>query len=136
MENKTLEQRVVSRIRRKKVNVFLRGDFDDLGGYDQIGRVLKLLVRKGELLKFGQGLYTRSQISPFNGKPAPTIGVKRLAEEAMIRLKIPVGTPRRESEYNAGLTTQVPTGRVIGVKKRVRRRLGYGDVQIKLERIS
>jgi len=135
MEKKTLEQLVVNRIRRKKANVFLRDDFGDLGGYDQVGRVLKVLVSKGALLKFGQGLYTRSQISPFNGKPAPIIGIKRLAEEALTRLKIPIATPRWEREYNAGSTTQVPTGRVVGVRKRVRRRLGYGHVQINFERV-
>jgi hypothetical protein len=135
MERKTLEQLVLDRIRRMKANVFLREDFADLGGYDQIGRVLKGLVSKGALLRFGCGLYTRSQISPFGGKPAPTIGIKRLAEEAMRRLKIPVGPSRWERKYNDGLTTQVPTGRVVGVRKRVRRRLGYGDVQIHFERV-
>lgn len=58
-----------------------------------------------------------------------------LAEEALACLKIPVATPRREREYNGGSTTQVPTGRVVGVRKRVRRRLGYGDLQINLERV-
>jgi hypothetical protein len=135
MGKKTLEQLVVSRIKRVKANVFLRNDFADLGGYDQIGRVLKGLVSGGTLLKFGRGLYARSQTSPFTGKPAPTIGIKRLAEEAMQRLKIPVGTPQWEQRYNAGLTTQIPTGRVVGVRKRVRRRLGYGDVRITFERV-
>jgi hypothetical protein len=135
MEKKTLEQLVVDRIRRLETNVFLREDFSDLGGYDQVGRVLKGLVRKGALLRFGRGLYARSQISPFDGKPAPTIGITRLVQEAMERLKIPVGTPLWEQKYNAGLTTQVPTGRVVGVRKRVRRRLGYGNVQIVLERV-
>ena len=124
------------RIARKKANVFLRDDFRDLGGYDQVGRVLKGLVKKGTLLKFGQGLYAKAQVSPFNGGLAPTIGIKRLAEEALGRLKVPVAAPRLEREYNSGATTQVPTGRVIGVRKRVRRRLGYGDVQIRLERVG
>ena len=30
-----------------------------------------------------------------------------------------------EIKYNEGKTTQVPTGRVIGVRKRVRRRIGF-----------
>ena len=136
MGSKTLEQRIAGRIRRKKANVFLREDFADLGGYDQVGRVLGGLVRKGKLLKFGQGLYARSQFSPFTGKPAPTIGIKRLAEEALSRLRIPVATPRWERAYNAGLTTQLPTGRVIGVRKRVRRKLGFGDIQINFERVA
>jgi hypothetical protein len=136
MEKKRLEQLVDERVRRSEANVFLREDFADLGGYDQIGRALRGLISKGALLKFGRGLYTRSQVSPFNGKPAPTIGIKRLVEEAMGRLMIPVGPTKWELKYNAGLTTQIPTGRVMGVRKRVRRRLGYGDVRINFERVS
>ena len=40
---KTLEDRVSYRIARSKQNVFVREDFEDLGGYDQIGRALRLL---------------------------------------------------------------------------------------------
>ena len=42
---------MVKRIARKRSDVFLRADFKDLGGYDQVGRVLRGLVRKGRLLK-------------------------------------------------------------------------------------
>ena len=136
MPKRMLKERIRMRIARKKGNVFLREDFMDLGGYDQVGRALGALVREGQLLKFGYGIYARAQISPFDGKPAPTIGVKRLAEEALRRLKVETAPPRLEREYNAGATTQVPTGRVIGVRKRVRRQLGYADVRVSLERIA
>ena len=42
--------------------MFLRADFDDLGGYDQVGRALRGLVQKGQLLKLGYGIYTLSLI--------------------------------------------------------------------------
>lgn len=45
--NETLEIRLSKRINRKRSNVFLRADFDDLGGYDQVGRALRQLVRGG-----------------------------------------------------------------------------------------
>lgn len=35
-----LETRISKRIARKRSDVFLRADFSDLGGYDQVGRVL------------------------------------------------------------------------------------------------
>jgi hypothetical protein len=136
MPERTLKQLIGTRIARKKANVFMREDFTDLGGYDQVGRALSTLVREGRLLKFGHGLYARAQVSPFDGKPAPTIGIKRLAEEALTRLRIEPAPSRIEGEYNQGKTTQVPTGRVIGVRKRVRRKLGYGDVRVSLERVS
>lgn len=130
----TLEQKVLQRIRKMRRNVFLRADFDDLAGYDQIGRALKALVQNGVLLKLGHGIYVRAQISPFTGAPAPVAGIKRIAEEALRRLNIPVTSSSYEAAYNAGETTQVPTGRVIGVRKRVRRRLGFGNVNVVLER--
>jgi hypothetical protein len=36
MKLETIEDRVLKRIGRKRADVFLRGDFDDLGGYDQV----------------------------------------------------------------------------------------------------
>lgn len=41
---------------------------------------------------------------------------------------------RMERDYNAGRTTQVPTGRVIGIKGRLRRRLGYNGFTLSFER--
>ena len=131
----TLEQKMLQRISAKRRNVFLRADFADLAGYSQVGRALRALVRNGVLLKLGHGIYVRAQISPFTGSPAPTIGIKRIVEEAMSRLNIPVAPSSFEVAYNEGETTQVPTGRVIGVRKRVRRRLGFGNVKVVLERV-
>jgi hypothetical protein len=45
----TLETRMLKRMERKRGDVFLRADFGDLGGYDQVGRALRTLARKGEL---------------------------------------------------------------------------------------
>ena len=53
----TLEARLLKRIDRKRGDVFLRADFGDLGGYDQVGRALRQLVREGRLVRIGQGLY-------------------------------------------------------------------------------
>ena len=64
MRAESLETRVMKRIARKRGDVFLRADFRDLGGYDQVGRVLRGLVRKGRLLKVSHGLYTRAVKSP------------------------------------------------------------------------
>jgi hypothetical protein len=37
-------------------------------------------------------------------------------------------------DYNAGRTTQVPTGRVVGVRQRVRRKIGYNGISLSFER--
>lgn len=132
MKSETLETRIINRIERKRGDVFLRSDFKDLGGYDQVGRVLRDLVRKGMLLKVSYGLYTRAVKSPFSETPVPPKGLETLTE-ALRRVGVEVVQTRLEREYNAGLTTQVPTGRVVGVRKRVRRKIGYDDINLSFE---
>jgi len=104
------------------------------GGINRVGRALLLLVRKGRLIKIGQGLYARATKSPFDGSPAPVKGLRTLAAEALTKLGIKSGQTRFEKAYNAGQTTQVPAGRVIAVEKRVRRKIGYGGVFLSFER--
>lgn len=134
MRPKNLEHRILQRMARKKGDVFLRDDFSDLGGYDQVGRVLRQLVQRGQLVKLGHGLYTRAAPSPFDGTPAPVKGLRALATEALGRLNIPTAPTRLEEDYRAGRTTQVPAGRVVAVTKRVRRRIGYNGTYLSFER--
>ena len=133
MKSKNLETRVVNRIERKRGDVFLRSDFKDLGGYDQVGRVLRGLVRKGRLLKISHGLYTRAVKSPFSDNPVPPKGLTTL-KEALKRVGVEVVQTHLECDYNAGRTTQVPSGRVIAVTKRVRRKIGYNGIFLAFER--
>ena len=130
----SLEERLEKRIARKRGDVFLREDFGDLGGYDQVGRALRNLVRKGRLMKAGYGLYARTRPSVLDGKPTPTKSLRELAAEALGRLGIETVPTRMERDYNAGKTTQVPTGRVIGVRGRVRRQITYNGFPLSYER--
>ena len=52
-------------------DIFLRADFEDLGGYDQVGVVLRQLVRAGKLLKISKGMYARAEPSIIDGRPVP-----------------------------------------------------------------
>ncbi len=134
--NNTLEKRIAERIARKKADVLLRADFKDLGGYDQVGRGLRRLVAKGKLVKIGYGLYARAAVSPLSGKTIPTKNLPALASEALERLNVEMAPSSSARAYNAGLTTQVPTGRVIAVKGRVSRKIGYGGAYVTFERAS
>ena len=67
MKPETLEERLLKRIDRKRCDVFLRADFEDLGGYDQVGRGLGKIVREGRLVRVGQGLYARARPSMTSG---------------------------------------------------------------------
>ncbi|MDR2881528.1 MAG: hypothetical protein LBV29_06470 [Azoarcus sp.] len=130
----TIADLVARRIDRSKRNVFLRGDFAKLGSYDAVGRALRQMTNRGRLVQIGYGLYAKAEQSPFTGRPAPLVGIKRLATEALDRLGKSVTTSEFESAYNSGRSTQVPTGRTVAVKDRVRRRIGYDGNYVVLER--
>lgn len=134
MRPETLEDRVLKRVARKKGDVFLRADFADLGGYRQVGRTLRELVRQRKLLRIGQGIYTRAATSPLDGRTIPVKSLGRLAAEALTRLGVRTGPSRLERDYNAGRTTQVPAGRVIAVDRRVRRRIAFNGASMSYER--
>ena len=133
MRSRTLEAQIINRIETKGGDVFLRADFSDLGGYDQVGRALRGIVKKGRLLRVGYGVYTRAVESPFSGRLVPKKGLATL-KEALQRLGVEIGPARLEQDYNAGRTTQVPTGRVVAVRGRVRRKLGYNGINLSFER--
>jgi hypothetical protein len=133
MKPENLETRLLNRIERKRGDVFLRADFEDLGGYDQVGRALRTLIRKRQLVKVGQGLYARARTSNIDGEPVPAKGLATL-NEALQRVGVETVPTRLERAYNAGETTQVPTGRVVGVTRRVRRKIGYNGVTLSFER--
>jgi hypothetical protein len=107
-----------------------------LGGYDQIGRALRGLVRKGLLMKIGQGLYARARRSSLDNKLRPEKGLDTL-KEALRRLGVETAPTRFERAYNSGRSEQVPTGRVVAIRGRlVRRQIGYNGVFLSFERAS
>lgn len=129
----TLKYKISTRIARKNNAIFMREDFADIGGYDQIGRILKELTRDGTLIRIGYGLYAKAKKSTFIDATIPIASLPALAKEALARLGIKTAPSRLEKEYNAGLTTQVPTGRMIAVKGRISRRIGYDGVYVSYE---
>ncbi len=134
--SKTLEGRIARRIARSKGEVFMRKDFDDLADYDQVGRSLRQLVAKGKIVKIGYGLYAKAAVSPLSNRTVPRRGLRDLATEALKKLKVEVVPSKYDRAYNEGRTTQIPTGRVVGVKGRVARKIGYDGKYITFEHVS
>lgn len=132
----TLESKVTYRIKRSKACVFLRNDFSDIGGYDQIGRVLRILTQKGLIKSLGYGVYARMRKSQVTGNYIPEKSLPELARELLKKMKIQVAESSTEKLYNAGKTTQVPTGTVIAVKSRMVRKIGYNGRYISFEQAS
>lgn len=129
----TLSYKIAARIGRKKQTVFLRQDFGDLGGYDQVGRILREFARAGKLVKIGYGLYAKAKTSALTGEVVPVAPLPVLAKEALERLGVEIAPSQLEKDYNAGKTTQVPTGRLLAVKGRISRKIAYAGAAISYE---
>ena len=133
----TLKSKIKYRLNRSKNTVFTPKDFLDLSDRDQVGRVLRELIKEGQLIRFGYGLYAKASESPYSGKILPEKGLPDLAKEALTnKLGVKVLPSTGMARYNRGETTQIPTGRVIGVKGRVTRKMGYNGQWIKLEHVA
>ena len=97
---------------------------------------MRQLVQKELLINIGYGLYARADRSSFTGnlildKPLPEIG-----EEALKKLGFKIVQTEAERLYNEGKSTQVPTGRKIGIQgqKRISRKIGYNGRRVYFER--
>lgn len=133
LKPESLEQRVQRLVAEYPGDVFLRADFEELGGYSQVGRALRAMVKSEKLLRIGYGVYARAVTSPISGKPMPPKGLATLME-AVERLGFKVLPTCMDQDYMNGKTTQVPTGRAVAIKGRLRRRLGYNGVYLSFER--
>ncbi|HEY4289031.1 MAG TPA: DUF6088 family protein [Puia sp.] len=132
--SKILEGKILTRIARKQSPVLLRKDFEDLGGYDQVGRALLALTKKGKLIKIGYGLYAKAKMSSLTGNTVPIEPLPALAQTALARLGASPMASKGATDYQEGRSTQVPTGRLISVNKRITRKIGYNNMAISYER--
>ena len=132
----TLESRITYRVKRSAASVFIRQDFADIGGYDQVGRILRQLVQKGLLINIGYGVYARTKLSILSGEIIPEKSLPELAREALKKLGIKIMPTEFERLYMNGISTQVPTGRVIGVQGRISRKIGYKEKYVSYEQCA
>lgn len=131
----SLEDKVRERIERSPENVFLSSDFADFANSAQISRLLRRLSEEGVLIKIGVGIFVKTIKSPYFDKPIPKMSFPELAREALQKLNVKTFPCDALLAYNNGLSTQVPTGLMIGVNKRVSRKLAYNGRSIKYERV-
>ncbi len=136
-QQKTLRARIEERIARKRRDdVFLPREFRDLGGEDQVLRVLRGLVREKRLVRLGYGVYGRAVVSRFTGEPllySPN-GFLGAARQALTKLGVNWEPTEAERAYNEGRSTQVPVNPVVRVRGRFSRRLSDGNLELVLER--
>lgn len=130
---------IVDRLRRSIANrtddVFLRSEFDAFGSRAQVGRAITQLQGLGVLVKLGVGVYAKAKPSVLSGKPIPVKPLEVLAPEIFRKFGVRTEPSRQVREYNAGSSTQVPTGVVVSTgRRRIQRKLGFNGKLVQYER--
>ncbi|GAD88419.1 hypothetical protein VHA01S_005_00210 [Vibrio halioticoli NBRC 102217] len=107
----TAVDRVFQKIKRSRRYVFERKDFDGFASYDQIGRALRQLVKQGELIKLGYGLYTKARINSLTGRPMPTNpgGSDALMREILKMKGVDFEMDSLSLQSLSGESTQIPS---------------------------
>lgn len=125
MKRAVLKPKVIAKITRSKQEVFLRADFAPLGGYDQIGRVLRQLTAEGVLIKIGYGLYAKARFNRINGEPMASApgGFTQIAQEALTRLGVAWSPGPATLAYQSGRSTQIPANTELVIEGRFSRKI-------------
>lgn len=107
----TAVERVYQKIKRSRRYVFERKDFDGFASYDQIGRALRQLVKQGELIKLGYGLYTKARMNSLTGRPMPTNpgGSDALMREILKMKGVDFEMDKLSLQSLSGKSTQIPS---------------------------
>lgn len=133
---KKLEDKITYRIKRSRYSTFVLSDFFDLSDRDQILRALRKLIKKKLILRVGQGVYVRTKISSATKKIIPEQNIRDIAITALKKSGVRVVPTSYEQAYNDGKTIQVPTGMVIGVNRRVNKKIGFNGRFVKYEKVA
>src|SRR3981081_3989764 len=97
----TLRESVEARIAERRDDVFLSREFRDLGGEDQVLRVLRGLKRDGQLVRLGYGVHGRATPSRPSGDPtrAARGGFIGAARQALDKLGVPWEPTEAQAAY-------------------------------------
>lgn len=74
------------------------------------------------LIKLGRGIFAKTNPSLLGNKTILAKDFPSVAREALDKLKIRTYPTKAELDYNSGISTQIPTGLMVAVNKRVAER--------------
>ena len=133
MKRLSLKSKISTKISRSKREVFLRSDFENLAGYDQVGRALRQLTSEGTLLKVGYGLYAKARPNRITGKPMLSAegGFSQVAQEALSRLGVKWQPSESVQAYQAG-AAQIPANAEVIILDRFNRRIGTEKFELQM----
>jgi hypothetical protein len=130
-----ITDRIRRSVRGRTDLVFRPADFLAFGSEASVKRALKELTNIGILVRLGVGIYAKAKPSVISGKPIPAQPLEILGPQALAKLGIRPRQSLQTAEYNAGRTTQVPTGIVVNVgKQRISRKIGFNGKFLQYER--
>jgi len=132
----SLEEAMEQKICHSTDAVFLPSDFLALADRRQIQRVLQQLIRKNVILRIGHGVYARAKISTLTNRLVPEQNLRSLAVSFLTKSGVKILPSQYERDYNIDQSNQVPTGLVIGVDRRVFRKIGFDGRYVKFEKVS
>ena len=130
----SIQYKALLRLKSIHGSVVLRKDFEGLGSYRQISRVINKLIAEKKLVKIGTGVYAKAYLSKYSNTPLIKNGTDITLRQALKRLGIAFEAGSAEKEYNEGKTTQIPVRNIVRLKSRCRRRIGYKNSQLIFER--
>lgn len=104
----TIQTAILKRIKRKDpAGVYTPKDFLDLGSRDAVDQGLSRLVRQGDLVRLGRGLYHAPRINPRLGVAVPP-DTDKIADALGRQTGSRVAPSGAASANRFGLSTQVP----------------------------
>lgn len=120
--------------RNRRAAAFVREDFLDLGDYDQVGRALRELVMRGELVRVSYGIYAKARRSTVTGKPVPKKPLIAIATEGLRKAGYKVSRSEAAQAYREGRSTQVPARLALNLgTQRVSRVIRFGPDKVVYE---
>ncbi|MDR0646626.1 MAG: hypothetical protein LBG46_06760 [Elusimicrobiota bacterium] len=124
------------KIQRSKDLAFVLVDFYKFSkDSDQIIRALRKLVKDKVLIKIGKGAYAKAKHSELTDNYMPAGGLLNSGRQVLGKFGIKTFPSSYDIAYNSGQSMQIPTGRVIGVNRRVSRVITFNGVSLKYEKI-
>jgi hypothetical protein len=130
-----ITDRIRRSVRGRTDLVFRPADFLAFGSEASLKRALKELTSAGVLVRLGVGIYAKAKPSVISGKSIPVQPLEVLGPQVLIKLGVYPRQSLQTAEYNAGRTTQVPTGIIVNVgKQRISRKIGFNGKFLQYER--
>ena len=119
------------RISQQKSTVVLRSDFTDLEESGLVEEALSSLVTLRELVKIGEGVFSKVRINALTGEPTAVDGFKVAALEALDRLGIEWEFSEGEQAYLDGKSNLIPAATCVVVTGSDRPALSLGKLRLK-----